>query len=365
MKKKESAGDTMNSPVLELLLNGDWGEWQPIRDRLKAWSMWTDLVKTFRELKREELFRSPVHGEGHIERVILLGAVCAMERGLPERDVQLLLFACSYHDTGRLSDWLDVAHGRRSAYKVGRITGLTGDELTMVMAAVEAHSRRDADMDGILDSYGPRDPERYRQLALLLKDADGLDRVRLSDLDVSYLRTPQAVQLADFARWLFDACTEEMKKMGMETPGRPDYYDRELVTRVRDRVNEALQTGRSIMETVTGCLTELFGCQPPEGWMSHPCGETWSRELCCAWEGASCFVMDYVLQKNGDPGTAAADFRKRFLDQYRSDRCADLRTCGFGKDDPVWLCAPFILDVILFTYYFLTRDVSFDEPSVP
>ena len=351
----------MNSPALELLLNGDWGPWTALRERLRAWSMYPELVRTLRELKRDELFRSPVHGEGHIERVILLGALCAMERGLPEEDVRLLFLICSYHDTGRLSDWLDDAHGRRSAFKLERITGLTGDELALAMAAVEAHSRRDADMEAILEEYRLPDPERGRELARLLKDADGLDRVRLSDLDVSYLRTPEAVGLADCSRWLFEAYNGELKKRGISVPSKPDYFDRDLVTRMRDRVHEALQKGQGIMETVTACLTEMFDCQPPEAWTSHPCGAAWSAETCCAWEGAACFVMDYVLQRNGDPRAVSEDFRPRFLDQYRSDRCADLRTCGFGKDDPPTLCAPFILDVVLFTYYFLTRNVSFDE----
>ena len=349
--------------MLELLLNGNWERWQPLLDRLKAWRMWPELVRTFRELKREELFRSPVHGEGHIERVILLGALCAMERGLSEKDVRLFLIECCYHDTGRLSDWLDDAHGKRSAFKLERITGLTGDDLAMAMAAVEAHSRRDADMNAVLAGYSLKDPERGAELARLLKDADGLDRVRLSDLDVSYLRTPEAAGLADFSRWLFEAYNEELKRRGISAPSRPDYFDRDLVTRVRDRVHEAVQTGQGIMETVSGCLTELFDCQPPEAELCHPCGDAWSTATCSAWEGAVCFVRDYVLQRNGDPETAAADFRKRFLDQYRSDRCADLRTFGFREDDPVWLCAPYILDVILFTYYFLTRNVSFDEPD--
>lgn len=351
------------SPALELLLNGDWGTWMPIRDRLRAWRMYPELVETFHGLKRDELFRSPVHGEGHIERVILLGALCAMERGLSDDDVRLLLVACCYHDTGRLSDWLDDAHGRRSAFKLERITGLSGEDLKTAMAAVEAHSRRDSDMQTILDGYCLEDPERGRELACLLKDADGLDRVRLSDLDTSYLRTPEAAGLADFARWLFDAYTAQMKKLGMAVPEKPDYYDRDLVTKIRERVHETLQRGWGIRETVIGCLTEQFGCEPPEAWLSHPCGKEWSDRTCVAWEGAVSFVMDYVRQKNGDAERIAGEFRRKFLDQYRSDRCADLRTCGFREDDPVWLCAPYILDVILFTWYFLTRDVSFDENS--
>lgn len=355
----------MKSPALDLLLDGDWGPWTPVRDRLRAWRLYPELIRTLKELKRDELFRSPVHGEGHIERVIVLGALCAMMRDLSDDDVRLFFLACSYHDTGRLSDWLDDAHGLRSAYKLERITGLTGDDLKMLMAAVEAHSRRDSDMDAILASYEPADPKRCRELACLLKDADGLDRVRLSDLDVSYLRAPEAVELADLARWLFDAYVARMKELGMAPPEKPDYYDRDLVTRIRDRVHETLQRGWGIRETVVGCLTDQFGCEPPEAWLSHPCGKEWSDRPCVAWEGASAFVMDYVRQKNGDPERTVDAFRRKFLAQYRSCRCADLRTCGFREDDPVWLCAPYILDVILFTWYFLTRDVSFDETQGP
>ena len=39
----------------------------------------------------------------------------------------------------------------------------------------------------------------------LLKDADGLDRVRLGDLDPRYLRHPESKGMVDFAQTLFDA----------------------------------------------------------------------------------------------------------------------------------------------------------------
>ncbi len=41
-------------------------------------------------------------------------------------------------------------------------------------------------------------------LIALLKDADGLDRVRLGDLDPSYLRLPESLTMVDFAQRLFD-----------------------------------------------------------------------------------------------------------------------------------------------------------------
>ncbi len=48
--------------------------------------------------------------------------------------------------------------------------------------------------------------ESFR-LTHLLKDADGLDRVRLGDLNPKYLRTPQAHDLVNFAQSLFDFTT--------------------------------------------------------------------------------------------------------------------------------------------------------------
>ncbi len=38
----------------------------------------------------------------------------------------------------------------------------------------------------------------------LLKDADGLDRVRIGDLDPRYLRTSEALEMLDFAEQLMD-----------------------------------------------------------------------------------------------------------------------------------------------------------------
>ena len=53
----------------------------------------------------------------------------------------------------------------------------------------------------------PRELERahpHWRLTALLKDADGLDRVRLGDLDARYLRHPEARQMTRFAQVLFD-----------------------------------------------------------------------------------------------------------------------------------------------------------------
>jgi hypothetical protein len=54
-------------------------------------------------------------------------------------------------------------------------------------------------------------------LVALLKDADGLDRVRLGDLDPSYLRVPASQSMVAFAQHLFDATHDSI-------PEGPDLF---------------------------------------------------------------------------------------------------------------------------------------------
>ncbi len=190
--------------ILQKLLEANqWDLFQPRMDTLAQWAFWPDFLSAVQNLKREALYQSPVHGLGHIERTLLHGAFCAMEEGLPREDTLLLLDACSYHDVGRINDWLDPLHGNRSAQRLAELTGRSGEALVMLMAAVDAHSRKDQELEGTIQSYHPSDYPRTLRLAKLLKDADGLDRVRIHDLNTDYLRYATSVQRADFALYLF------------------------------------------------------------------------------------------------------------------------------------------------------------------
>ncbi len=145
------------------------------------------------------LFDSGLHGRGHIERVMLLGAVLAQQAMLSGHETRLLLLACSYHDVGRADDSVDDEHGLRSAACMERLTGCKGMDLRVLKAVVEAHSRPDEQMAQVLARYGlDGDPAAWR-LARLLKDADGLDRVRLNALDPAYLRHPFSKALEPLA----------------------------------------------------------------------------------------------------------------------------------------------------------------------
>ena len=193
----------MISPLMELILENRWDDFQPLMDRLAAWEHWPLFLAKLVSLDRSALFDSRVHGPGHIERTMLHGACCAMEEGLDGADTALLLECCAYHDVGRVNDSVDHLHGHRSAGELGRLTGRQGQELVMMMAAVDAHSRPEQDLIQTLKGYHPEQWERCLVLTQLLKDADGLDRVRIYDLDVSHLRRQASRDRESFAEYLF------------------------------------------------------------------------------------------------------------------------------------------------------------------
>lgn len=193
-----------DSPMLALLEQGGWGAYQPAFDRLADWAFYPLLLDTLTNLKHEALFVSEMHGLGHIERTILQGGFCAMEEELQLADTELLLECCSYHDVGRLDDSLDPLHGHRSARKLADLTGRSGEDLKAMQVAVDVHSRHDSDLPEIMALYAPADTARAELLTQLLKDSDGLDRVRLGDLNPRYLRRPTSRDRVGLAQEVFE-----------------------------------------------------------------------------------------------------------------------------------------------------------------
>jgi hypothetical protein len=86
--------------------------------------------------------------------------------------------------------------------------GVKESDYPAIQTAVTEHCRSDVPPD-----------HPHRELAALLKDADGLDRVRLYDVDPAFLRHPEAVAMVAFAKRLFEETDTRL------TPG-PDYLER-------------------------------------------------------------------------------------------------------------------------------------------
>ena len=161
------------------------------------------LLSVLRDLDESILFKSDIHGVTHVERVSFLGLVIAEKMKLSPEDTKLYLTACVYHDSGRRDEWEDRGHGLRAAEAVGKYVSFEGEDLNIIKAAIDAHDRPDRVMEETIDKYPIRHKDRAIMMAKLLKDADGLDRVRVSDLDPSRLRFEESRKLAGFAEALF------------------------------------------------------------------------------------------------------------------------------------------------------------------
>ncbi len=161
------------------------------------------LRDVFAEFDERLSVTSSLHGITHTERVCFLGLLLANKLGLSDEDAKLLLTACTYHDIGRKNDGDDCEHGLRAANEVQKSVSYTGEDLLILKAAIEAHSISNRQMSDTITKYGIKDTDRALLIAKLLKDADALDRVRLSELDPSYLRFKESLSLIDFAEDLF------------------------------------------------------------------------------------------------------------------------------------------------------------------
>lgn len=190
--------------ILILLERGGWGQDKTLVEEFKLWRYYPIFWNAMEGLNEDALYKSRIHGSGHIHRVLFWAGLIAWLEDLAEEDVRQYFRVASYHDVGRTFDGLDLHHGSRSAEKLAELTGQKGEPLLELKAAVAAHSQPDDRMEEIIREYGPENFIRTVELTRLLKDADNLDRVRLGDLNPKFLRHESAKRLAEFSPRLFE-----------------------------------------------------------------------------------------------------------------------------------------------------------------
>lgn len=132
-----------------------------------------------------------IHGIGHRMRVHIHVAEIAEALDLASWEREALHYAAIWHDIGRTNDGVDYYHGARSAGKVvglGLYVAIDPAVLQAALFAVTHHSGDETHAERA--AARSDDPEATLRIFRVLKDADGLDRVRLGhgDLDPSYLR---------------------------------------------------------------------------------------------------------------------------------------------------------------------------------
>ena len=167
--------------------------------------MTEELLRQFKPRKGWLAHDSYIHGVSHMARVFVLQELICNE--LEKQSMAINRTATRYaamaHDVGRVHDGVDDDHGRRSAawMKQNLADKMSPEDLDVATYIVHWHSLPDRDA-----------PVMTAELQVL-KDADGLDRVRLGDLDVRYLRTTAAKGLVNIAR--------ELDRLTINQQGRP------------------------------------------------------------------------------------------------------------------------------------------------
>ena len=160
-----------------------------------------------------------IHGLGHTQRVMVHARAIARAEWFLNWEEEALIHAALWHDIGRTDDSADYYHGAKSAGKVlalGLHQGLEPQVSETALFAITHHSGSEAHGERAarrLEFFRPQG-DSFRRVPIpgdsalrvfrALKDADALDRVRLGDLDESYLRLPSSRERVDIASALLD-----------------------------------------------------------------------------------------------------------------------------------------------------------------
>ena len=190
--------------IVDIVCNDEWIKDYEFFNEFKDTKYFDILLDTCENLNTDILFKSNVHGQDHIERVIFFALVLAWKYELDKRDTDIIRFAASLHDTKRVNDGWDTDHGKRAASESIKYANIDKDATNILEAVITAHSTNDKYMEDIIREYEVTDFDRALFLAKLFKDADGLDRVRINRLDPKYLRNDFSNDLVDFAYDLYE-----------------------------------------------------------------------------------------------------------------------------------------------------------------
>ncbi len=158
-----------------------------------------------------------IHGPAHVARVLYLSlAIADKEEILDQHIRKVLAIAAILHDCGRKTDASEPDHGRRSAELAERLCGknpqildmdFSEKEVEIIYTLIKYHSLPDELGIYEIENFLPEQKELALQLFQILKDADGLDRVRLKgttgETNLSYLRLASSKTLLPLSERMY------------------------------------------------------------------------------------------------------------------------------------------------------------------
>lgn len=178
-----------------------------LQEFLKKYKIWEKHEYYMEKLKSRYFYRPDgIHGLPHTSRVLFLLLILAYKFQLDEKNIHILCTAALYHDIGRTNDNIDPCHGLESykklvKYQLSDLNNEYDNELLRFI--IENHCISDKNADKNLSDYNTQDINKSLQLFHIFKDADGLDRIRINDLDIRQLRSNYARELIFVARQLY------------------------------------------------------------------------------------------------------------------------------------------------------------------
>lgn len=171
----------------------------------------------YEKIDKNQIRQKGIHGIKHNDRVAIMSLIIGEQEGFLKeestRERELLTTAAYYHDIGRIADI--GPHARRSARLIKNVelSYLDGKKFSeqdkkIVQLLAEGHEGKDSNIDKLIKKYNIEeiDIEMVKNLLNVLKDADALDRSRLTlntpiktitDLDPKYLRLNSSKRLME------------------------------------------------------------------------------------------------------------------------------------------------------------------------
>lgn len=153
---------------------------------------------------------SDIHGITHVRRVLIHAQALSAARDVDPDWFESLVLAVAWHDIGRTHDGREPEHGPNSVARIhtlGLGRGVHPHILARTLFAIRWHSVPDHQALDHAASLAPAlrpEPGTLLRVLWLLKDADGLDRVRIDDLDPGQLRYEESLRFVDRAWELYE-----------------------------------------------------------------------------------------------------------------------------------------------------------------
>ena len=218
-----------------------------------------NFFEEVQDMKTRNLYENKLlHSERHIQNVMLFSSILGKKLNFSDSEITLAIEAAKFHDSGRIGD-REEEHGELGAKIAGNQLKrvYSAEDLKIIQIAIEYHNLREnvigtlneRKLQELFEKYELAEDkyEIARKIAMVVKDADALDRTRFTArgaLDVKFLHTDEAKSMVKFATDM----NEEYSRRDVEDYIIVNPNVKEEIMEQKDRNNNWRQVIRSIRQ---------------------------------------------------------------------------------------------------------------------